>query len=77
MMCEDCQKRHGHALMPSPGAPTFCYRCGGPDVIVIEKGMSPITYHLCPRCVPDRVARFRKGDFAAPKFEPPAETPTA
>ncbi|GAC1405287.1 MAG: hypothetical protein NVSMB52_19120 [Chloroflexota bacterium] len=66
MMCEKCQKRHGHALMPKPGAPSFCYRCGEPDAIVVEEGFSPVTHHLCPRCVPERLARYRAGDFETP-----------
>ena len=64
MMCDECQVRHGHALMPAPGTPSFCYRCGGPDEIVVEKSFSPVTYHLCPRCVPERLARYRAGDFS-------------
>jgi hypothetical protein len=67
MMCEACQERHGHALMPASDAPSFCYRCGGKDEIFVENGLSPITYHVCPRCVPDRVARYRAGDFEPPK----------
>jgi hypothetical protein len=66
MMCKACQKRHGHLLMPSPAAPTFCFRCGGRDVIVVEKSVSPVTHHLCPRCVPARLARYRAGNFRAP-----------
>ena len=71
MMCEACQQRHGHALMPQAGAPTFCFRCGGRDVIVVEGGFSPVTHHLCPRCVPDRLARFRSGNFRTPQENPP------
>jgi hypothetical protein len=63
MMCTDCQETHGHTLMPAQDSPSFCYRCGGPDVTVIEDGYSPVTHHLCPRCVPDKVARYRAGDF--------------
>ena len=63
MMCAACQTQHGHVLIPGSGAPTFCFRCGGPDVIVVEKGLSPVTHHLCPRCVPDRYARYRAGNF--------------
>ena len=63
MMCEACQKLHGHALIPGSGAPTFCFRCGGPDGIVVQKGFLPVTHHLCPRCVPDRYARYRAGNF--------------
>jgi hypothetical protein len=69
MMCEECQTRHGHALIPESGAPSFCYRCGGPDTIVIEKGYSPVIHHLCPRCVPDRLARYRAGDFSQPRSD--------
>ena len=63
MMCAACQTQHGHVLIPEPGAPTFCFRCGRPDVIVVEKGFSPTIHHLCPRCVPDRYARYRAGNF--------------
>src|SRR5947209_4117834 len=57
MMCESCQAEHGHALMPSPGAPTFCYRCGRPEEVFIEPGTTPVTHHICPLCLPDRAAR--------------------
>ena len=67
MMCEACQAIHGHQLMPSPGAPTFCYRCGGADELFIAGGVSPVTYHVCPRCIPERAARYRAGDFEAPQ----------
>lgn len=63
MMCESCREKHGHALMPSPGAPTFCYRCGGPEEVFVTPGISPATYHLCPVCLPDRYARYQQGDF--------------
>ena len=63
MMCEDCQKKHGHELIPRSGSPSFCYRCGSPDEIFVERGTSPITHHVCPRCLPERAARFRTGNF--------------
>jgi len=63
MMCEPCQERFGHALVPGPDAQSFCYRCGSPDVIVIEHSFSPVTHRLCPRCVPERLARYRAGNF--------------
>ncbi|GAC1520252.1 MAG: hypothetical protein NVS2B16_27190 [Chloroflexota bacterium] len=66
MMCEDCQTQHGHALMPLPGAPSFCYRCGEPDTLVVEEGFSPVTHRLCPRCVPERLARYSAGNFRTP-----------
>src|SRR5947209_3377511 len=67
MMCEPCQEEHGHALIPKSGSPTFCYRCGGPDELFVSLDTSPITYHVCPRCVPDRAARYRAGDFETPE----------
>src|SRR5437588_780617 len=63
MMCDDCRERYGHDLMPAAGAPSFCYRCGTRDEVFISEGQSPITYHVCPRCVPDRAARYRAGQF--------------
>lgn len=66
MMCEPCIEKHGHRLMPGPGAPTFCYRCGGPEDIFIAPGISPATYHICPRCLPERTARYQQGDFEVP-----------
>jgi hypothetical protein len=63
MMCDSCRERHGHDLMPSAGSPSFCYRCGGADEVFVSAGQSPITYHVCPRCVPDRAARYRAGQF--------------
>jgi hypothetical protein len=73
MMCEACQEIHGHALMPSPGAPTFCYRCGRPEVVFIEPGTTPITHHVCPHCLPDRAARYGAGDFSDPSRAPAME----
>ncbi len=73
MMCASCREKHGHELIPASGAVTFCYRCGGEDEIFLSKGMSPVTYHVCPRCVPERVARYRTGDFETPPPPPPAE----
>ena len=63
MMCEECREKHGHALMPAPGEPTFCYRCGGPEEVFVTPGISPATYHICPRCLPERYARYQAGDF--------------
>jgi hypothetical protein len=71
MMCEPCRQRHGHALIPRPGAPSFCYRCGAQDEIFIEGGMAPVTHHVCPRCVPERAARYRGGNFK--RLDPPAQ----
>jgi hypothetical protein len=70
MMCRECQEIHGHPLIPKSGAPTFCYRCGGPDEIFEAPGTSPAIYHVCPRCLPDRAARYRAGDFDAPQPTP-------
>lgn len=67
MMCESCREKHGHDLMPMPGSPTFCYRCGGKDEIFVGSGIAPITYHVCPRCVPERAARYRAHDFETPE----------
>jgi hypothetical protein len=74
MMCEACREVHGHALMPSPGSPTHCYRCGGLEEIFEGPGISPVIYHVCPRCLPERVARYRKGDFETPMRTPGAES---
>jgi len=73
MMCEPCQEKHGHALMPLPGSPTFCYRCGQAEEVFIAPGTSPAVHHLCSRCLPERAARYRAGDFERPvKVLPPA-----
>src|SRR5690242_3147255 len=66
MMCESCIEIHGHPLVPKPGAPTFCYRCGGPEEVFEAPGISPAIYHICPRCLPDRYERYSRGDFEAP-----------
>lgn len=77
MMCEPCREAHGHELVPRPGTPSFCYRCGGSDTIFIEPGVAPVTYRICPRCVPERAARYATGDFEEPVLPPPdpAATP--
>ena len=63
MMCESCVREHNHPLIPTPGAPTFCYRCGSPEEVFIEPGTPPVTHHICERCLPDRAARYRAGNF--------------
>ncbi|MGI8828101.1 MAG: hypothetical protein ACR2JC_21215 [Chloroflexota bacterium] len=74
MMCEPCCEIHGHQLMPSPGSPTFCYRCGRPDQLFVSDGFSPVTYHVCPNCVPDVANRYRAHDFETPKPAVPEAT---
>lgn len=73
MMCDACIQEHGHRLMPKPGAPTFCYRCGQPEDVYHAPGVAPAVYHVCPRCLPERVARYRNGDFETPMRNPAAE----
>ena len=63
MMCEACREKHGHALMPAPGEPTYCYRCGTLEEVFVTPGIAPATYHICPQCLPDRYARYSAGDF--------------
>lgn len=70
MMCESCREQHGHDLIPTAGSTTYCYRCGGPDEIFVTKGLWPETHHVCPRCLPERAARYRSGDFAPPERAP-------
>jgi hypothetical protein len=74
MMCEACCEQHEHQLVPPPWAPSFCYRCGDPEDVFVEGDFAPVTYHLCARCMPDRVARYRAGDFVPP---PPPEIAAA
>jgi hypothetical protein len=66
MMCESCIEKHGHRLMPKPGSPTFCYRCGRAEQVYVAPGISPTLYHVCPRCLPERVARYEAGNFETP-----------
>lgn len=70
MMCESCREIHGHALMPSPGSPTFCYRCGQEEEIFMEPSITPITHHVCTRCLPERAERYRRGEFGTPEKVP-------
>ncbi len=70
MMCEECTRVHGHPLIPQPGAPTFCYRCGRREDTFIAPGISPTTHHVCPNCLPARHHRYGEGDFEEP---PPEE----
>lgn len=69
MMCEPCRQKHGHALVPAPGEPTFCYRCGTPEDTFVSGDFSPATYHVCPKCLPDRHARYSVGNFEPPEPE--------
>jgi hypothetical protein len=75
MMCEACVEKHGHPLMPSPGSQSYCYRCGGPEKTFTEPGTTtPVIHHICPRCLPERAARYTKGDFETPlKQQPPVQ----
>jgi|SRR5579875_1270864 len=72
MMCDSCRELHGHDLIPAAGSATFCYRCGGPDEIFQTTDIWPETYHVCPRCLPDRAARYRDGNFDPPEAPMPA-----
>ena len=78
MMCDACRVVHGHDLIPKSGSDTFCYRCGGPDEIFVTTGIAPETHHVCPRCLPERAARYRQGDFVppVPEAEPIGAEPT-
>lgn len=75
MMCEACREMHGHSLMPTPGSPTYCYRCGTLEQSFVAPGTSPATYHVCPRCLPDRAARYGMGDFEPPQKVAVPEAP--
>ena len=63
MMCQKCIDKHGHRLMPTPGSPTFCYRCGRAEDVFEAGGISPAVYHVCSLCLPDRAARYAAGNF--------------
>lgn len=73
MMCEECERIHGHPLIPRPGAQTYCYRCGTPEDTFIAPGISPTTHHVCPTCLPDRHRRYGEGNFEEPPPEPEAK----
>lgn len=75
MMCEPCRVKHGHRLMPTPGSPTFCYRYGRSEEIYVEPGITPATHQLCSRCLPERAARYREGNFEIPLKQPAVEVP--
>jgi hypothetical protein len=68
MMCGACRQTHKHALIPTTGSPTYCYRCGGRDEIFVERAQAPITHHVCSRCLPERAARYRSGNFKKPEL---------
>jgi hypothetical protein len=70
MMCQACQQEHGHALMPSSGSPTFCYRCGRREEVFVEPGTPSVTHYICPHCLADRAARYAAGDFTEPQKAP-------
>ena len=72
MMCDSCRQLHGHDLIPTAGSATFCYRCGGPDEVFVTTDIWPETHHVCPRCLPERAARYRTGNFAPPEPAPPS-----
>jgi len=67
--CDKCQGRDVDAW--GEDAPiTFCFRCGTKHVRYIETEPYRTIHAICPRCRPERAARYAAGDFAP---LPPAE----
>ncbi|HZT95912.1 MAG TPA: hypothetical protein VFB34_03645 [Chloroflexota bacterium] len=61
--CEKCTGRDVDAW--GEDAPeTFCFRCGTNHVRYIEEEPYRTLHSICPRCRPERAARYSAGDFA-------------
>ncbi|GEM_PF-4540518 len=61
--CSDCQGRDDNVF--GEGAPaTHCFRCGTKHVRYIEAEPYRTIHSICPRCRPERAARYAAGDFA-------------
>lgn len=67
--CSDCGGRDVNAW--GEDAPiTYCFRCGTQHIRYIELEPYRTIHAICPRCRPERAARYAAGDFAP---LPPAE----
>jgi|SRR5579872_1241217 len=61
--CSKCEGRDVDAWGES--APiTYCFRCGSKHVRYIEAEPYRTIHSICPRCRPERAARYASGDFA-------------
>ncbi len=69
--CEDCSGRDQDAWGETAPA-TFCFRCGTQHIRFIEMEPYRTIHSICPRCRPERAARYEAGDFAP---LPPAPDP--
>ena len=69
--CEDCSDRDQDAWGETAPA-TFCFRCGTQHIRYIELEPYRTIHSICPRCRPERAARYEAGDFAP---LPPAPDP--
>jgi len=69
--CSDCQGRDAKAW--GEDAPiTHCFRCGTQHIRYIETEPYRTIHSICPRCRPERAARYAAGDFTP--LQPPEET---
>jgi ribosomal protein S27E len=73
--CTDCQGRDDNVFGEAAPA-THCFRCGTLHIRYVEEEPYRTIHSICPRCRPERAARYAAGDFAPlpPSEEPEAET---
>jgi len=61
--CDKCEGRDTNAW--GEDAPiTYCFRCGTQHIRYIEAEPYRTIHAICPRCRPERAARYAAGDFA-------------
>ena len=68
--CPKCEGRDANAW--GEEAPlSYCFRCGTRHIRYIETEPYRTMHSICPRCRPERAARYAAGDFAP--LPPPEE----
>jgi hypothetical protein len=61
--CKECEGRNVDSGGEN-GPPTYCFRCGAQHVRYIEAEPYRTIHSICPRCWPERAARYARGDFS-------------
>lgn len=63
--CEECEAKRDADAWGEAAPITFCFRCGTQHIRYIEAEPYRTIHSICPRCRPERAARYEAGDFAA------------
>jgi hypothetical protein len=62
--CDDCEGKRDVDAWGEDAPITFCFRCGTQHIRYIETEPYRTIHAICPRCRPERAARYEAGDFA-------------